>query len=273
MLTDEQNAWLHALVCERISADEINDTLRLDFKNDKVESMMDFIGAHDTFTKDATGEIAVYVIKENGKIIAFFSLQCGMIYEKIISDEDLKIYEIYKAYKERGEGAVMDSELRLYQAAKTMDDAELAHRMMEIETRLNDVTPKKNDDRRSGETGDVTLVHKTVPAIEVVHICRAEDYDGDFYRLFPEQRLGAVLFMAKAVKIILDVKDLVGCKYVYLFAVTDDRDNRLVAHYSEDFGFSVNPGFGVNKSLKASGCLFMAQTVADLKDRAQEYLP
>lgn len=273
MLTEEQNAWLDALVCQRLSADGSNDTLRLEFKNDAVESLMDFIGHHDTFTKDASGEIAVYVVKENGKIIAFFSLQCGMIYEKIVSEEDLELCRMFKEYLDSGENKVKDEKLRRYQALNNMSDAELARRMMGIETRLHDVAPKKNDEQRSGESDDVTLVSKTVPAIEVVHLCRAEDYAGDFYNLFPGKRLGTVLFMAKAVKIINDVTKFVGCKYVYLFAVTDERDNKLVAHYQDDFGFRPNPGYGVNKSLKASGCLFMAQSITELRERAKEYLP
>ena len=271
MLTDEQNAWLDALVCQRLSADENNDTLRLEFKNDAVESLMDFIGHHDTLTKDASGEIAVYVVKENGKIIAFFSPQCGMIYEKIVSEEDLNIYRLFKEYSDSGGKGVKDERLRMYQALNNMSDSELSRRMMDIETRLHDVAPKKNDEQRSGESDDVTLVRKTVPAIEVVHLCRAEDYEGDFYNLFPGKRLGTVLFMAKAVKIISDVTKLVGCKYVYLFAVTDERDNKLVAHYQDYFGFRPNPGYGVNKGLKASGCLFMAQSVAELMERAKEY--
>lgn len=268
-----QQEWLDGLICERLSATEANDSLRLDFENERVESLVDFIAGPDTFEKDKGGDIAVYVIKERDEIIAFFSLQCGNIFEKVIKDEDMRFYELFQAFS-KGRITPQDyEELMNYQAVHNLSDEKMKLEAEKIELRIREVGAKKSDDALFEQSDNVNLVHRIYPAIEVVHFCRNDNYSGHFSSLFPGQRLGQVLFMRVIVPELRKIRSAIGCKFIYLFAVTNERDNKLVAHYTDNYGFRADPGYGVSKALHESGCLFMAQSIDQLFSFARSFDP
>lgn len=272
-MNSAQRAWLDGLVCERLAADDVNDDLRLDFENDRVESLADFIAAPDTFDKDIGGDIAVYVIKDAGVIIAFFSLQCGNIFEKVIKDEDWRFYELYQLFSKGKLTPDEYAELLNYQAVHNLSDEKMKHEAEKIELRIWEVGAKKNDEAQFEQSDNVNLVHRIYPAIEIVHFCRNDNYYGLFSDLFPGQRLGQVLFMCVIVPELRKIRRGIGCRYIYLFAVTNERDNKLVSHYTDNYGFRADTGYGVSKSLHESGCLFMAQPLDGLFARAASFDP
>lgn len=269
-LTPEQKAWLDSLICQRLSADDNNDNYRLNFENDE-DSIANFIADPKTFENDKNGNIAVYVIREKEQIVAYFTLQCGMIFEKVISEEDKRFFELYQKVKDDTIADDERKELLIYQASHNFSQKELDNEAHKIEQKIIDVRPKKKDDAKNEPERDVKIVHSTHPSIEIVHFGKNSNYEGSFNELFPNERMGEVLFMNKIVPTIRNVIDVVGAKFVYLFAVTNERDNKLVAHYNSKFGFKSNPGYGVNKSLNASGCQFMAQSLTDLFELAANY--
>ncbi len=269
-LTPEQEAWLDSLICQRLSADDNNDKYRLNFEND-VESISNFIAEPETFNLDKRGDVAVYIIREQEQIIAYFTLQCGVIFEKVISEENKRFFELYQNEKKHSITEPDKDELLRFQASNNFSQKDMDNLANKIDQMLKDVLAKKNDDAKNEPERDVKIVHSTHPSIEIVHFGKNSNYEGSFNELFPNERMGAVLFMNKIVPIIRNVIDVVGAKFVYLFAVTNERDNKLVAHYNSKLGFKSNPGYGVNKSLNASGCQFMAQPLSDLFELAANY--
>ena len=270
-MTPDQEQWIESLVCERISADEQNDTLRLAFENSKLEYLSDYIARPDLMELDLNGDQAIYVIKDDRQLLAFFTLQCGNVFARVIKEEDKEFYDLFKAKPNLTKA--QQEKLNNYQALHDLSDLEMKRRIDEIEAKIERLRPKKNDEAKYETGEDVTLVSDTFPGIEIVYLCKNESYQGNFADLFPDTRLGVVLFMCKIVPILKQIHGLIGCKFVYLFAATNERDEKLIAHYSDNFGFKPNPGYGVNKSLHVSGCVFMAQQLTDLFHRAKEFEP
>ena len=96
-ITDEQKRNIYSLVCERLSANEDNLRYVEDFINYKNESLADTL-KNEAFEEDEKGNIAYYLIKNpDGKILFYFSLKCGSLYESIKGVDSLeRIRELYE---------------------------------------------------------------------------------------------------------------------------------------------------------------------------------
>ncbi len=96
-ITDEQKRSIYSLVCERLSANADNLRYVGDFINYQNESLADTL-KNEAFEEDEKGNIAYYLIKDpDGKILFYFSLKCGSLYESIKGMDSLKkIHELYE---------------------------------------------------------------------------------------------------------------------------------------------------------------------------------
>ena len=98
-ITDKQQELLDSLVCERLSSR--NENLRLvgcfcNARNDKLEHIL----KGEVCEEDEAGNIAYYLIKnKDGRILFYFSLKCGMLYDKYSEGEKLhKLYELSRYF-------------------------------------------------------------------------------------------------------------------------------------------------------------------------------
>ena len=70
---------------------------------------------------------------------------------------------------------------------------------------------------------------------------------------------------------IRELRDLVGCEYIYLFAADDDRAGKLCSLY-QDLGFDFRDEIYVTKPAYDFCCYFMCQEVRRLRTRKKEFL-
>lgn len=83
-ITESQIQKLSTLRCERLSANQENFSLIDDFYNSRNNSLVDTLQG-DAFEDDENNRIAYYLVKSGeGKILFFFSLKCGLLYDEFI---------------------------------------------------------------------------------------------------------------------------------------------------------------------------------------------
>lgn len=88
----------------------------------------------------------------------------------------------------------------------------------------------KNESKVIGQFNTIK-VHKCIPAIEVAHLCKNESFPVPQELDIP---IGFGVFWEIIVPLVIDAAEMVGCKYVYLFAADrtdeqrEDIDRKLV---------------------------------------------
>ena len=82
---------LKCLSCERLSSNIDNIRIVEDFFNRRNDGLAQTL-RNEAFGEDEDGTTAYYVVKhENGGIIFFFSLKCGMLYDQFLDTRQLKL--------------------------------------------------------------------------------------------------------------------------------------------------------------------------------------
>lgn len=135
--------------------------------------------------------------------------------------------------------------------------------------------PKKNsrilEDLELELNKNITHVGKTYSGLELVHFCanNTKDELWECYHL-PQPR-GAVIFWRFIVPIVLKVRELVGCEYLFLFAADLSNFQSLVEYYRDELGFADGAEMATAKPLYDLSCKFMYQEAATLEERRKEF--
>jgi len=223
--------------------------------------------------KDSEGEVKVYLVRNHeGKIVLFFSLRCGIAFTTYELDSDYRelspveksyVDEIVKAKKTK------DTNLHYKILEQGKSTFENHNKLVQIaDHRYN----SKNESHEVGDVHNVMKVEQCYPAIELLHICRCDNYKLPSNINYP---LGFGIFWEKIVPIILEVANKVGCVYFYLFAADrseNNDENRLISYYKDSLQFRdiENEGVIVLKPKYDDNCTGLLQTVQYLEKSRED---
>ena len=263
---------IECLSCERLSANEENLRLVGTFFNTKNDGIADTL-RNEAFGDDEEGNTAYYVIKhKDGEIIFFFSLKCGLLYDQFLDTRQLKLISDLNHYLDE---ISSDSDL-------SRDDRKLIEVMREKLRTRKGITkadlerlPKKGsdifEDLEKEFNESITRVGQTFPAIELVHFC-ANDATYELWKsMNSPQSLGAVVFWGFVVPIIEEVREKIGCQYLFLFAADLSKGEKLVKYYSDQLNFEVPTDLATAKPIYDFSCKFMCQEVKGLAKGREEF--
>ena len=133
------------------------------------------------------------------------------------------------------------------------------------------------------EGSNIHRTQETHAAVELVHFCAYDNRRDFWFSLtgnparrkweqmgMSDQTIGNAVFWFFVVPIIRQVRDLVGCEYIYLFAADRNKYGSLVSYY-EKLGFELRSDLGVSKPFYDFGCRFMCQKVTSLRNRRNAF--
>ena len=270
-ITDSQLELLGSLKCERLSSNIANFSLINDFYNSRNNSLVDTLQG-DAFDDDENNRIAYYIVKTvDDKILFFFSLKCGLLYDEFIEGDRLK--EIQSFY---------DMILRM-----SLDETQSVENKNAIASILESVRSKKgikkedvarvlhlsvDSDEFSKIFGkNLKNVGKIFPGVELVHFCandaHREVWDG--YGL--PQNLGTTVFWYFIVPKILEILKIVGCEYVFLFAADLTPYEELIRYYSDQLKFEKADEHCVAIPMYDFTCQFMSQKTYELEGKRKQF--
>lgn len=267
-ITDEQNALLSVLKCERLSSCEENLRLVSSFGNNISEPLTDQLQG-DAFTEDEDGVVAYYLIKdEDGNILFYFSLKCGQMFDRI------KLFE--QDYYTRFLLIILN---------EILSDKNLSERQKQLISERRDSIIKRKGITKSElqnilnnkhileskpdktQAVNVKKVDNTFPCIEIVHFCKNENCKTKWTKEQIPHRLGTIVFWQFIVPIVLQVRELVGCQYLYLFAADLDPEETLVKYYMHSMDFEISEDCKTAIPAYDVGCKLMWQDIQNLKER------
>ncbi len=271
-ITDEQLKLLNNLRCERLSSDEMNLRLVGTFINYRNESIANVL-RNEAYSEDEDGCVAYYIVKnELGEILFFFSLKNGMLYDQHLDEKTIKLLKkLYKYLEE------LDADLELGDADRIVIKAlkeKVRSRKGLTKAELERI-PNKNskilEDLEQELNKNITHVGKTYSGVELVHFCSNSATDASWKSLgFPKDR-GSIVFWQFIIPIVLEVRKLVGCEYLFLFAADLSERHSLLNYYQNQMGFADEGEMATAKPLYDLSCKFMYQEAATLEARRKEF--
>ena len=267
-ITESQLELLRSLKCERLSSKPENFSLIDDFYNTRNNSLVDTLQG-DAYDDDENNRIAYYIVKTvDDKILFFFSLKCGLLYDEFIEGDRLK--EIQSFY---------DTILRM-----SLDETQSVENKKAIASILESVRSIKKEDvarvlHLSVDSDEFSKIFgnnlknvgKTFPGVELVHFCandaHREVWDG--YGL--PQNLGTTVFWYFIVPKILEMLKIVGCEYVFLFAADLTPYEELIRYYSDQLKFEKADEHCVAIPMYDFTCQFMSQKTCELEGKRKQF--
>lgn len=270
-ITESQLELLRSLKCERLSSNTANFSLINDFYNTRNNSLVDTLQG-DAYDDDENNRIAYYIVKTvDDKILFFFSLKCGLLYDEFIEGDRLK--EIKSFY---------DTILRM-----SLDEAQPVENKKAIASILESVRSKKgikkedvarvlhlsvDSDEFSKIFGkNLKNVGRTFPGVELVHFCANDAHREEWDEYDLPQNMGTTIFWYFIVPKILEMLKIVGCEYVFLFAADLTPYEELIRYYSDQLKFEKVDEHCVAILMYDFTCQFMSQKTCELEGKRKQF--
>jgi len=267
-ISQGQQQIIDSLVCERLSAHEENLRAIEGFYNTKNQALVSPL-ENEAFLEDESGTIAYYIVKSNrGKILFYFSLKCGQLYDSLLDARSLAMYKEWILHLERlTESPDISPEDKQFVL-------QVLERLREKKGMLKtdfDRLPKNGSsiEQEVAESfqGNVTQVWHTFSGIEIVHFCKNEQYSEEWNQYHLPHSIGEVVFWQFIVDIVLHARSYVGCEHLYLFAADQSIDEKLVGYYCNRLAFDKQTQLAVRQPLYDSECPFLSQEISKLDVR------
>ncbi len=269
-INDEQEKILDSYKCVRISSDYKYDDYTLDFCNKRNNVIVAQL-QNEAIKEDKDGEIAHYIIVHDEQIVLYFALKTGSVYTPLQQDlQQIKLQLLYNLKKNYG-FEIIDNIDNCVELALQQDGSSIhAKKLLCDYKQYEDL---KEDTLKEAEAL-VVQVQKTYSGIELVNFCANDNARNAWNKHEFLHTMGAVLFWKHIVPIVCDIRNLVGCKYFFLFAADTTADGTLVNYYSTVLPFvkfSELDGLSINKPLYDLTCTTMCCDTAQLKTYRDEF--
>ena len=272
-ITPEQIGLLDTLICERLSLNSGNIYAVADFSNTKNPNLEDTL-KNEAYEEDENGNVAYYLIKNaDGKILFYFSIKCGMLYDEAYEIEQLRrLNEFYYHLVELEKDP-----------ASSEEDKKLIGKVLEgVRTRKglkkNDLLGINNlkankllEDLKKESEGKLRQVGRTFAGVEIVHFCVNENNRDVWADFGFKQKIGIVVFWHFIIPKILELKKIIGCEYLFLFAADFTPDKILINYYTANLGFDESNKHGTAIPIYDYACTFLYQELKDIEVKQRRF--
>lgn len=222
---------------------------------------------------DELNKVAYYVIKDDeGNILFFFSLKCGLLYDEFIEGENLEklksLYEYLQKIKENGsysdsDNEVIDSILESVRAKKGLKKEEVT-RIIQAD--------KDSEEFASLFDENIKNVGRTFAGVEIVHFCINDETKNVWEQYKFDQKMGTVVFWYFIVPKVQELMKIAGCEYIFLFAADSSENEELINYYTVNLKFKKADEHSAAIPLYDFTCKFMYQETQTLEDRRKAFL-
>ena len=264
-ITEEQKAILSRFKCERLKDRQKNLFDIMLFRSRKGEGLVANL-KNNGWVQDNTGTTAYYIIRNpEGEIIMFFSLKCGVLFDP----------DYAAAYMERFKEALSDEELMRNWQGYLEGDPRAARYIQRLYRSMGQEkfyalmeSMRIKKDKKQEPNRKIIRVSEARSAIELVEFCAndATKHSWKHCGLGKEHKMGETLFWWFIVPKMLEINDLIGSEFVYLFAADETPTGKLSNYYREALHFNNMTHLGTIKPSYDFSCFFMGNRLRTLPD-------
>lgn len=272
-ITNEQKEILDNLICERLSANNINEVLIKSFVSKRGASLVNYfqkLGVRE----EREGKTAYYIIKtKQNEVLMFFSMKCGVLFEPLLDEDEVKqdfqrlIILLQAIENANGEVPELDEAngiLTKYQVGDRIS-AEDFNILLERAKGKKNFLGQLVGDKARESNDNIARVMSTHSGVELVHFCTNDNMKSKWNEYNLGHTMGETLFWKFIAPKFFAVQELVGCEYAFLFAADLSEDESLVNYYDVSLKFKKRLDVGTNKPFYDFCCDFMCQEVSEMK--------
>lgn len=270
-ITQQQQNIIASLQCERLASNENNLRLIDSFYNSRNVNLTDAL-LNEAYQEDENGQIAYYLIKDSDdKILFYFSLKCGQLFDKFFNTK--RFEELHKLYnsllEKRNEKDISDADKK---AIDSLLEA-INTRKGFLKSDISKIARKNKtiEDFEKSIKDETEKVGATFAGVEIVHFCVNEENISIWESYNLPQKIGVVVFWYFIVPIVLKVKELIGCQYIYLFAADYSEDENLINYYKNLLRFEESSDRSTTMPLYDLTCKFLHQDTVSLNNKQCDF--
>lgn len=259
-ITEAQKVILDSFECIRVREAELS--LLSTIKGPKIEGEPTGIAelfCHNIhINDDKSGNLASYLIlSPDRKVLLFFSIRCGELFEDIDFDRMKEVGDI----------------LQLMERASESQDAELIRQVQEkvakgFEKGLTDYDFQKKINYASDVSTEpdksVKRISEAYPGVELKFLGTNSNASSYWKTLGFLPKMGETLFWSFIIPKIEEMRNIVGCRFLYLFAADRNADNRLVNYYRNSLHIDSQMNLSANKPHFDYNSKFLYQEISEL---------
>ena len=259
IIANEKREFFKKFYPELLTSNKANKQLIEEFVATEEGKELEKFLKDRAWEADSEGETRVYLVKdENGSVVLFFSLKCGLLFKKYQYDEleeDKREFVnlLIEAIQQKDDVTLsnyFDSEM--YSTREMEELFKIAHSRVELKMEENEL-----------RDGEYTLkVEECYAAIEIQHLCKNSVYKKT------DVPIGFGIFWEIIVPLVCEITNKIGCKYLYLFAADhsmNEEVRKLVQYYKNELKFSDVEDIMLIKPYYDKDCLGLVQEVSKLQ--------
>lgn len=216
------------LIIEALTSHESNKCAVQSFVASKKGKGLERYLKEFAWEEDIAGNTKVYLVKDRKtkEIVFFFALNAGLLYSELnereenLTELEKEIVNLCVQYK-----LDKDNEYTPEDVFEWYDDCSLnkdkLRRIIESETEMKF---DARDDRSKTDKGvNIKHVFQTYPSIVLTHFCKNVKVEQYNKLTIP---LGFYVFWEIVIEKVLEITQLLGCQYLYLFAADNSEESK-----------------------------------------------
>lgn len=269
-ITSEQIQKIELLNCERLTSNPQNKIAINSVENQQNSGLVRYL-QEAAWEEDLKGINAFYLIKdESGNILYFFAIKTGLLVKNLDIDKLNAAAEFLKKYKSFStpgitgeEKNALENELRDLIKRYGFDIAQIIT--------LNRKKARLRSELAKEPNRNVNRVLNTHSAVELSIFC-ANDVCREQAKPYTfGHKMGAIVFWKFIFPKLLELQQIAGCEYCYLFAADQTPDGFLVNYYKQQLHFTQEIQLGTSKPSYDYNCFFLCQTLEKLKSYRKKF--
>lgn len=263
-ITEEQNAILNSFDCVRVRESE--PSLLKTIKGPEIKgvqtSIADLFCCDAYVNDDKNGDLASYLIlAPKGMVLGFFSIRCGELF-KCVDFKRMKMgCDAYKAMlnasKKQSPKHLKKAKQNVTQALKygiSYDEFIPLYKKKKIY--LADVATEPDK--------SVKRISDAYPGVELKFFGTNENSSDYWKSLGFSSKMGETLFWKFVIQKVEEMRETVGCRFLYLFAADLNAEGRLVNYYRSILHIDAQLNYSANKPHFDYNSKFLYQEISEL---------
>lgn len=219
---------------------------------------------------DVNNDTKVFLVRDKTtrEIAYYYALSCGILYKELDNTIKMSFRErecvgkLIEAIRLQDDKRLNDAERDTawellsdaYGLFDTMSDTNRASYLVAYAQEQAKIKEQKEEALKQVDEENVKNVQETYPAIDIKFLCKNANYKP---KISIDFKFGVYVFWEIIVPHILKISELVGCKYVYLFAADnseskpEEEQSNLPIMYSKEYNIDIEDDDISNINIKS----------------------